>query len=243
MKTNFLNNNLHRNFSQVDEAAFVASPYDAAASMYDANFDNLTGTPAGAAKQAQPRKKIRSNFDLTFTNGAAVALNVELFNELNSFLNKQRLDFVNGAYTYLPVSASPNNLIAVGSGTVGHESDGGLYVRGAANDGTQLRVKCAQFPYKGLLMASAKGYGFKIVSIRMTVTTDSQIDNEIVHTKSSFLGSKSQNRISPRNFFRPEQFQGKIIDIPIEMLINAEHGIEYLVNAAETVKWNVIIER
>lgn len=229
------------NFEDVNTAAF--ENYDEAANMFDQeSANNYTGAPAN--RQVQPqRKKIRSNFDLTFVNGAAVPLNVELFNELNSFLNKQRTDFISGAYLYLPVTASPNNLIAVGAGTVGFKSDGSLYVRGAANDATQLTVSCSQFPYAGLFQASGKGLGFKIVSIRLTVTTDSQIDNEIVHTKSSFLGSKSQNRISPRNFFRPEQFQGKIIDIPIGMVINAEHGIEYLVNAGETVKWNIVIER
>lgn len=225
-------------FENVDEAAF--QNYDDAVQMFDADVaNNYSGS-----RQAQPaKKKLRSNFDLTFTNGAAVALNVELFNELNSFMKKQRLDWVSGAYLYLPGTSSPSNLIAVGAGTVGFTETGDLYVRGAANDATQLKVNCSQFPYSGLLGASGKGFGFRIVSIRMTVTTDSQIDNEIVHTKSSFLGSKSQNRISPRNFFRPEQFQGKIIDIPVGMIINAEHGIEYKLNAGEVVKWNIVIER
>lgn len=229
-----------RPFENVESAAFEG--YDEAAEMFDQEAaENYSGKarPAGANQ----RKRVRSNFDLTFQNGAAVPLAVELFNELNSFTWRQRTDFINGAYTYLPVGASPNNLIAAGAGTVGFQSDGALYVRGAANDATQFTVKCSQFPYAGLLAASGKGYGFKIISIRMTVTNDSQIDNEIVHTKSSFLGSKSQNRISPRNFFRPEQFQGKIIDVPIGMLINSEHGIEYIVNAGELVKWNIVIER
>ena len=180
---------------------------------------------------------------MTFTNGSATTLKVELFNELNSFLKFQRTEFINGVYTYLPVSLSPNNLIAVGAGTVGYNNAGQLYVRGAANDGTQLTVSCSQFSMQGIQEASGKGFGFRVVGIRMTTTTDSQIDNEIVHTKSSFLGSKSQNRISPRTFFRPEQFQSKIVDIPLTMLINAEHGIDYSLNAGETVKWNVTIER
>lgn len=230
----------YKPFQNVESQAF--ENFDEAAEMYDGDgfdADNFKGN-----RQAQPaRQRIRSNFDLTLVNGAAVALQVELFNELNSFLKKQRLDFVEGAHTYLPVSASPNNLILAGAGTVGYSSDGGVYVRGATNDAAQLKVTCSQFPYAGLVEASGKGRGFMIVSIRMTTTTDGQIDNEIVHTKSSFLGSKSQNRISPRNFFKPEQFQSKIVDIPIAMLINAEHGIEYLVNAGEVVKWNVVIER
>lgn len=227
------------NFENLETAAF--ENFDSAAQMFDSEASNYSGK--GNA-QAQPAKKrIRSNFDLTFLNGAPVPLQVELFNELNSFIKRQRTDFITGAYTYKPLQASPSNLIAAGAGTVGFENDGGLYVRGAAADGTELTVKCSQFPYAGLLEASGKGMGFRIVSIRMTVVTDSQIDNEIVHTRSSFLGSKSQNRISPRNFFKPEQFQGKIIDIPIGMVINAEHGIEYKLNAGELVKWNVVIER
>lgn len=231
-------------FENVETAAF--ENYDDAAQMYDADASNFNGPVAGQGtnRQAQPAKKrLRSSFDLTIFNGAATPLLVELFNELNSFLKKQRLEFVNGAYLYLPVTSSPSNLIAVGAGTVGFKENGDLYVRGAANDATQLTVSCAQFPYNGLFEASGKGIGFKIVSIRMTVTSDGQIDNEIVHTKSTFLGARSQNRISPRTFFRPEQFQNKIIDIPVGMVINAEHGIDYLVNAGETVKWNVIIER
>jgi len=228
-------------FENLEQEAF--NSYDEAAAMYDAAADNATGPAAAGAKRMIAPKPVRSNFDLTFVNNAAVALNIEIFNQLDSFLKKQRLEWVNGAYTYLPLSLSPNNLIANGQGTVGYQTDGSLYVRGADSGATQLTVSCQQYSMKGLNEASAQGRGFRIVRIRQTSTTDSQIDNEIIWTKKTFLGSKSSNRISPRTFFRPEQFQTKIVDITVPLLINAERGIEYKVNAGETVKWNITIER
>lgn len=234
-----------RPFEDLETAAFenydnAANFYDADASFFDEDgFDQPDGY--GGNKPAPRRKRIKSNFDLTFVNGAAIPLKVELFNSLSSFLKFQRTDFINAPYTYLPVTTSPNNLIAAGAGTVGFRTDGALYVRGAANDGTQLIVSCTQFPMQGLNEASAKG--MKLTSIRMKTSSDSQIDNDIIHTKRTFMGSQSTNRISPRTFFRPEQFQALIVDIPLGIFINAERGIEYTVNAGETVKWNVSLER
>lgn len=221
-------------YEEIEQESF--NTFDTAAETFDGEFDNATGKPA-------PRKVIQSNFDLTFTNGAAVPLYVEVFNHLASFLKKQRTEWINGAHLYLPVTTSPNNLIAAGAGTVGYRTDGSLYVRGATNDAAQLIVSCAQYSMQGLNEASAQGRGFKITRIRQTTTTDGQIDNEIVWTKKTFLGAKSENRISPRTFFRPEQFQSKIVDIPVQLYINGERGLEYLVNAGETVKWNITIQR
>jgi hypothetical protein len=186
---------------------------------------------------------IMASFDVNITNSTAVDLTVELFNALNSFVIKQNGNYSNGTYTMIP-QESIEGLAAAGLGIVGYDKTGTLVITSSdvAVHAT-CKVSCQQFPYKGLVLSSATNK-FLIHSIRLTVTNDPQIDNQIVYRKSSFLGSKKENPITPRSWFNPEQQQGKIVDITkLNWLINAESGLEYRINAGETVKMTFTITR
>ncbi len=218
------------------EQASLQNYDDAANDFDDETFSSFKGKPGGT-----PRVKRSASFDLSFVNASGEALYVELFNNLNSFLKKKRLDIITSATVTMIPQLTREGLVAAGVGVVGIDSLGRLFLSGAAS-ATALTVDCPQLSYASLLQASEQ-MPFTIKAIRMTVTTDAQIDNEIVHFTKSFLGSSSQNTISPRTSFRPDQFQGKIIDIPLDFRIDGQKGITYKVNAGETVKWNVLIER
>lgn len=219
---------------QINQSA-LSNYNDSANDFDDETFDNFKG------KSKQTATVRKASFDLVITNASTEALTIELFNELNSFTERLRPELVNSATVKMIPHLSLQGLALSGAGIVGFDKDGSLLLTGAAA-AIALTVKCPQLSYKSLLKSSVRN-PFLIKAIRMTVQNEGQIDNEIVHFTKSFLGSASRNTISPRTSFRPDQFQNKIIDIPMDFQIDGNKGLEYTVNPGETVKWNVVIER
>lgn len=219
-----------------DELEQAAANYDDMAASYDPDAQSFN--------PQQVQKKIarqRANFDLVMINASAEALTFELFNELKTFVENQNLAIVTSAtITYIPES-SREGLAAAGVGIVGYTKAGKLLATGALG-ATALTVDCPQYTYRGLMKSSGRR-PFTIEGIRMTVQNDAQIDNEIVHFTQNFLGAKSQNTLTPRTYFNPQQFQGKIVDIACNFPIDDQKGLLYKLNAGETVKWNVLISR
>ena len=219
--------------------------------------------------QTRQRQISKAYFDLTLTNSSEHKQTVELFSALDSFTFRRKPellptsgpDYLN--YTMHPLGtvqgneSQINNIVPVGNrtpanentadfGYVGFDELGNLVLTGAGPVGVagnlNISVNCKQTPYNGLFRSSAI-VPFRITRIRMSVTTDAQIDNEIVHFTQNFLGAKSQNTVNPRNFFSPTQFQNRIIDIPTNFRIDGNRGLLYAINNAEVVTWNVEIEQ
>ena len=174
-------------------------------------------------------------------NSTGGPLKFELFNATGTFTERQRLDLiVNPAVTLLPLT-SLDGLLAAGAGIAGFDKAGALVLTGAGA-ALALKVSCPQLSYRSLLKYS-QTRSFTIDAVRMTVQTPAQIDNAIVHFQNTVLGGKTENQITPRTSFRPDQFQNSIIDIPMNFEISGEKGLIYTLNANETVTWNVIITR
>lgn len=205
---------------------------------YDPDAPAFTGpNPNNPARVRQ-----KASFDLTMINTGAEALTIELFNELRTFVENRNLSIVTSATaTYIPQNSTQGQQSA-GVGIVGYNRDGLLAITGAVAYTPVLTVDCPQYTYRALQKSSGRR-PFRIVGIRMTVTTDAQIDNEITHFTSNFLGASNRNVLSPRTFFNPQQFQTKIVDIQCNFPIDDQKGFYYKINAGETVKWNVLIER
>lgn len=201
--------------------------------------DEAANNYAGARSNAAPKRS--ASFDLNFKNMTDEELTVELFNAQGSFTEKYQPELRTSGSVLLIPQTSFEGLAAAGVGVVGFDQKGQLIATGAAGV-LSLTVDCPQYGYRQLLKASAKN-PFTIEAIRMTVTTDGQIDNEIRHIKKTFLGAKSENTINPRTSFRPEQNQGKIVDIKMSWAISEEQGLIYKLQPREVVKWNVIISR
>ena len=245
------------NFDDLEDQANFSS-FDP--DFYDPAADNYSGQ-APVSKIPQ-RVKGKAYFDLVFKNeGTGDVKTFELFNYLRSFTRMLKADAVTGTYGYQPLStregleALINNVVPVGNrtpanesntsaaGFVGFDNTGALIITptGAFAAATVAKLSCNQYPYSGLLESSSR-FPFRITRVRLTVTADAQISNPIVLFRNNFLGAKSQNEINPRNFFNPNQFQTKIIDVPIDFDINGNSGLLYNVNDGETVSWNVEIE-
>lgn len=225
-----------RNFKDLESEAF--QNFNDAAD-FDPEYDNYD-PEYFAEPSAMPKRVVKANFDLVFNNATAQDLTIEIFNALNSFTRKYRSDLVVGTYSMIP-HLTKEGLAALNLGVVGFNRDGDLICTSTNNALPDFKLQYKQFSYAAL-MESTRTVPFRVTGIRMTTTTDAQIDNEIVHFSRSFLGGKSENTISPRIYFKPEQFQSKIIDIPMDNVIDGEKGFLYKLNAGEVVKWNVAIE-
>ena len=215
----------------------AASNYDDMSS-YDPNAQSFIGkNPNNPAPVRQ-----KASFDLVMSNTGAEVLTIELFNELRSFVENQNPSIVTSATALYKPQTTLQGQQAAGVGVVGYNLNGDLFVTGATAYTSVLTVVCPQYTYRALQRSSGRR-PFRIVGIRMTVVNDAQIDNEITHFTSNFLGDSNRNVLSPRTFFNPQQFQTKIVDIQCNFPIDDQKGFYYKINAGETVKWNVLIER
>lgn len=209
--------------------------------LYDPNFDNATGQPAPAAtaqQVARPGQKLQLN--VSITNSTAKQLLVELFSALDSVTTRKKAEYANAPYNFVPF-LSFEGIALAGVGCVGYNQDGNLEIKGAALDPV-CTVGCGEYPYNSLV-ESTKVLPFNNAYLRYTVTTDLQIDNAIVHFQRTFGGGIKENRISPRAYFKPNQFQDKTIDILAPFPIDGEKGLRILVNAGESLRLAFFIQR
>ncbi len=93
-----------------------------------------------------------------------------------------------------------------------------------------VKISCRQCSYKSLLLSSQKNI-FRIEKTRMVFSDSAQIDNEITKTRKTFLGLAETNKITPRTYFRPNQYQSLIVDMPEKIDIDGEKGLVYTINS------------
>lgn len=210
--------------------------------LYDP--DNATGQAQQAGtkiRTARPGQKLQLN--ITINNPTAVALTIELFSALDSVTTRLKPELVNGVYLMHPATSLEGIArIAAGTfGVVGFNEAGNLQIRGGAGD-PSATVGCGEYPYVSLF-ESTKVLPFNTAYLRMTVDTDAQIDNNIYHFARTFGGGIKENTISPRAYFKPNQFQTKTIDILAPFPIDGEKGLRLQVNAGESVRFAFFIQR
>lgn len=229
--------------------------YDPDANAYDPSIvrkaNNADGNGAAAAYttvRAKAGQKMQIN--LTITNNTAHQLTVELFQWLNSWARIYNPTYVPtadaAAYTMIPMDSYEGllRMVAGSGGVIGFDQDGNLIVRGddsGAVDDPTLTVGCSEIAYRSLFDATAI-IPFRISFIRETVKTDAQIDKVITWFKKTIAGGEKSNRVSPRAFFRPNQFQSLTIDIPVEFDVNIDSGVKMPVLAGEQVTLALFIE-
>lgn len=212
--------------------------------MYDPDYASGQGNGAATAtKQARPGRKMQLN--ISITNATASTITTELFSALDSCTTRLKPEYATGAYAMVP-ALSLEGLAALiaaptGGGVVGFNQSGSLVVRGGAGNPV-LTVGCGEYPYNSLF-ESTKVLPFFVSYIRYTVSTDAQIDNNITHFARTFAGGVTENTISPRAYFKPNQFQNKTIDILAPFVIDGEKGLKINVLAGESLRLAFFIER
>jgi hypothetical protein len=214
---------------------------DVVSDLYDPDYatGQVAADPAATrVQQARPGRKLQLN--LSITNATASTISTELFSALDSWLTRLKPELVVGNYSMIPalslegMAAAPNNV-------VGFNSAGALEVRGNVGD-PKLTVGCGEYPYNSLF-ESTKVLPFYVSYVRYTVSTDPQIDQNITHFTRSFGGGVKQNVISPRAYFKPNQFQNKTIDILAPFVIDGESGISIPTLSGEQLRLAFFIQR
>lgn len=231
--------------------------FDPEVSGYD-GADNYTRKPAAAVVRTSPARNManprtpEAQFDVTIQNQGSNALNCELFNAQNTIAEFSNLSVYPtvlpglagtvatiGATDYIVYgepSPLPVNRVAYWN------VNGDLVLGGAAPNSTDgnVVISCKQIPYRSLVKYSERG-SFRISKMRMKFTTSAQINNDITWKKKTFLGSTESNTISVASYFRPDQFQSLLVDVPVAISIDAEKGLFYNILGNETVLISMFI--
>lgn len=107
-----------------------------------------------------------------------------------------------------------------------------------------VKISCKQCSYKSLLLSSNTNI-FRINKTRIMFSDSAQIDNEIIYIRKTFLGLEKKNVYVPRSFFRSNQYQSLIVDMPFKIDIDGEKGLQYNVNAGllQKMSFNFFISR
>lgn len=205
--------------------------------------DNAAGKMARA-----PRAVNKMQINITIANTNGQQQKVELFSAFDSILNRRKAEYVTGNFAFVPALSREGLLAAAtgGAGTVGISQDGDLQILGTVGGdpivptGGYVKVSCAEYPYAALLDQTKKA-PFQVTRLRYTVATDAQIDNPIKHFRNTMGGGTKENVINPRAYFKPNQFQGKTIDIDQSFTIDGRSGLLLTVNANETVRLSLFI--
>lgn len=175
-----------------------------------------------------------AQFDIRIVNLQAIDVQVQLFSMINSI-------------AFLTVAGFAGTSLYSGAGIVSADLTSHNYFNGAGDLVLQnaadalCTISCPQIPYWSLLQSSSR-QPFHFKKIRLTVTNDPQIDNEMLFTENTWLGKVNSNRVTPRTYFNPNQFQGKIVDIPAAYTIDFEKGLSYKVNAAENLNLSFFVD-
>lgn len=207
------------------------------------SFNNADGGGSPAAYggvTAKPGQKMQVN--AAMVNAAAIALNFELFNWMTSMLKVQNAKYISGNYKYIPLLTYEGITAVAGTdGTVGFDMAGNVEVRGNTGAGDlKGTISCSTTPYRAFFDASAI-IPFQVAYIRQTSLTDAQIDQQITWFQRTFAGAQTQNNISPRSFFKPNQFQPLTVDVTIGFPVGIDAGLNVIVNAGENLRYALFI--
>lgn len=243
----------------LNNAAF--NSYDPDGDHFDPDgFDEFA---AGSQIRTSPKGMKRggpapaAEFTITIAGTNLITHNVELFNAQNTIAefannttNNGLVPVLAGRNQNLRNSANTGVAQYLGYGIIQHDSvgltadqdvvywdaTGNLnYSFNLGGDTGNIQISCKEIPYRSLLKYAERG-SFKVTRMRMRFTTAGQILNDFVHTQKTFLGKVLTNTISVQSAQSPDQFQSLIIDLSKPFRIDAEKGLQYKLNAGETVQ-------
>lgn len=205
-------------------------------------FNGANGSEAGySTSEAKPGQKMQVN--LTLANPTASNLTFELFSFLDSQVRRRKTEYATGAFLYHPLLSFEGipRLVADTGGLVGFNNAGELEIWGANAAAAKGKISCAEIAYASFFEASGIT-AFQVAYLRFTCQTDSQIDQNITYFQKTFSGGVKENTISPRAYFRPNQFQSKTIDITVSFSIGIDKGLKTVVLAGESVRLALFIQ-
>lgn len=207
------------------------------------NNANGASTGGSAVNLIQTKAGQKLQFNVTLNNPSAVPLTIELFCYLFSYINVLKTQYVVGNYKYIPLLSLEGLTAHAGThgGVIGFDKTGNLQIQGDPTvPEVAATVSCGQIPYQGLFTASGIT-PFTIAWVRYTCLTDEQIDQDINYFTRSYSGGQTNNPVTPRSYFQPNQFQNFTLDLPVEMGIDIQSGISTVVLAGENLRLSFFV--
>ena len=211
---------------------FNMSGFDA--DNYDASGFN--GPTGGGANLSQVGVKATNN-------NASDSNTIELFNVLRpiwEIANANITTAVPSLFANITLTEGTPNTIIIATRAY-WESDGDLVIGRSSGNGSLIQGTTV--PYNTLCKGIAASLPFNVVKLRYSYTSDSQLDQEIIIFKRTIFGKYTENRISPRSYFDPNQQQSKVVDIPVSFGIDCETGIQTTLLASEVVTFNFFVDQ
>jgi hypothetical protein len=179
-----------------------------------------------------------SYFTLKVVNGIAGAQTVEFFNSLNTIATVTNSEIFSGFSPFTAVNRSAATLNSV----IYFDASGNLIIQSAA--GTLLTISCNEISYR-TLVENLKFYQIRVKQMKMTITNDPQLDNQVNVTEKTFMGKNVRNSFIPRAYFKDAQFQSKQVTIPFgtdPLIINGEKSLYLTVNQGETMSFTFMLD-
>lgn len=205
-------------------------------------YNNADGSSGSTTVAAKPGQKMQVNVTMQ-NNSATKDLTVELFNWMTSATKVLNTTYVAGNYKYIPLLTYEGLAANTGGhgGTIGFDQLGNMIIQGDPTvPDASLTVGCGETPYRSFFEASSI-IPFQVAFIRMTCVTDAQIDQQITWFQKTFAGGVTTNKISPRAYFKPNQFQNLTIDITALFPVGIDAGIYTLVLKGENLRHSYFI--
>jgi hypothetical protein len=165
---------------------------------------------------------------------AAIAQLFNYLRPISEIYNAAVTTYAPGIFPNITLAEAAPNTIVTDSRTY-FDQTGSLFIKKDADE--YVKIEGLTVPYSTLVKGAAI-MPFQVKRLRYSYTSESQLDQEIVIFKRTIFGKYTENRISPRSYFDPNQQQSKVVDIPIEFGIDAETGIEVNLLASEVVTFN-----
>lgn len=205
---------------------------------YDPNFADAPGAGTTKISVARPGQKMQIN--LTLNNPTLQKITFDLFNAYYNTTNVLKPELVIGTYSRIPglsfegQAAYPNNIDI-------YDQQGNLMIRGAVGLAVAT-IGCSEYPYQSLV-DTTKVLGFHIVTIRVSVATQAQFDNNLEYKLKTYAGADIKNTINVRSYKRlinPAQLD---IDVRAGVDVTGEAGLQYALEAGERVQLGLYINR
>jgi hypothetical protein len=131
------------------------------------------------------------------------------------------LGIVIGNYNADPLNVTDSNITGTTAANINLTSAGAF----TFGDGTTtVTLTCNQLPYNTVWRATGSS-AFRVAMLRLKTSDVNQFDKQLKVRRQTMFGYTGEQTIVISNFIDPDQNQANIVDIPTNIVLDAETGI------------------
>lgn len=182
------------------------------------------------------------NIRIIIINNSGIAQKIEVFNAIRTLTEIKPIpenSFAASFFGTYHLDANPvnNGMVTLVPPVATFTDNGHLHIHnGAFPNG--ITIQCQEYPYRALLHYIA-AKGLYIEKIRMGISPDPQIVEEIDIQGGNVFGETENMLISPVEHINTSAINKNVIDVPIDMTINGFTSFVYNIVPAAVIAWNM----